>query len=74
MEFKKLFGGKIMKKVYEGRIIGFGLILFVIGGLGFAKFGKDIFLSLIPVAMIWFMNYEFNSYEAKYGHERGEEE
>jgi hypothetical protein len=24
--------------------------------------------------MIWFMNYEFNSYEAKFGHERGDEE
>lgn len=58
-----------MKKVYEGRIIGFGLILFVIGGLGFAKFGTDIFLSLIPFSLLWLFNYDFNRYEAKYGHE-----
>lgn len=63
-----------MKKVYEGRIIGFGLILFVIGGLGFAKFGPDIFWSVVPFLLLWLFNYDFNRYEAKYGHERGEEE
>lgn len=58
-----------MKKVYEGRIIGFGLILFIIGGLGFAKFGTDIFLSLVPFLLLWLFNYDLSSYEAKFGEE-----
>lgn len=74
MDLKKFLGGKIMKKVYEGRIIGFGLIALIIGALGFAKFGPDMFLSLIPFGLLWLFNYDFNRYEAKYGHERGEEE
>lgn len=74
MDLKKILGGKIMKKVYEGRIIGFGFIALIIGALGFAKFGQDMFLSLIPFGLLWLFNYDFNKYAAKYGHERSGEE
>ncbi len=74
MDLKKFLGGKIMKKVYEGRIIGFGFIALIIGALGFAVLGFDILYLSAPFGLLWLFNYDFNRYEAKFGHERGEEE
>lgn len=58
-----------MKKVYEGRILGFWFIAFIIGVLGFAKFGSDVVLLVIPFAMLWLFNYDLSSYDAKYGND-----
>lgn len=67
MDLKKLFGGKKMRKVYEGRIIGFGFIAFIVGVLGFAKFGIDIVWLSVPLALLWLFDYDLSSYEAKNG-------
>lgn len=59
-----------MKKVYTGRIIGFGFLTFILGALGFAKFGPKIIWLSFPFILLWLFEYDLSKYEAMYG--RGE--
>lgn len=62
-----------MKKVYEGRILGMGLLMAVIGIVGFLAVGSDVAYILIFFFLMWLFNYDLSSYDAKYdenGNER----
>ena len=54
-----------MKAIHRSRIDGLIILALVIGVISGKFLGWTALLMLIPVTMLWFFEYEINSYEHK---------